>query len=389
MAARMTTPENPFAVQPPPDVAAQADAAQGPAVTNAAAAQAPDVTNANAILGGPAAQAETQQAARTRQGVATSATGQVATVDPETQTVQRQLAGILASGSPLLVQAQTRAAQDANRRGLLNSSMATSAGEDSLYRTALPIASQDAETYGKFALSNADRAQQAELTNANAKNQMEQLNVGEEGNTNRFNVGEANTSGRFNAGETNQTARLNTETQNRAILANAGEANQSARQGSAQEQQTALANAGETNQAARQTSAQQQQANLANMDAQNKLLLQNIDARTRVDLVNIEANYRTLMQSSQSAGDLYQQMLKNISDITMNKDLDKDAKDVAIAQQKTYLQQGMALIGNMNNLNMDLNFAPAAPPGGVDQTPVSGGGGSVTLPGGRVVKPWG
>ena len=51
------------------------------------------------------------------------------TLNPKTDTVAGQLEGLLASDSPLITSARTRAAQSANRRGLLNSSMAVQAGE--------------------------------------------------------------------------------------------------------------------------------------------------------------------------------------------------------------------------------------------------------------------
>lgn len=58
--------------------------------------------------------------------------------------VRNQITGLLSAGSPLLTQARTGAAQAANARGLLNSSIAAGAGEEAALRVALPIASQDA-----------------------------------------------------------------------------------------------------------------------------------------------------------------------------------------------------------------------------------------------------
>lgn len=66
-------------------------------------------------------------------------------IDPKTDTVQGQLSGLMDSDAPFLQQARTRAAQTANSRGLLNSSMAASAGEAAAYDAALPVAAKDAE----------------------------------------------------------------------------------------------------------------------------------------------------------------------------------------------------------------------------------------------------
>ena len=277
---------------------------------------APEMTAAQAA---PAPQIAAAPTAQTGAATVQQAAAQQAAVDPATQTVQGQLAGILASGSPLLVQAQTRAKQEANNRGLLNSSMAVGAGESALYDAALPIASQDADTHARFGLTNAEMAQQTSLQNA----------------------AETNTSNRFNVGESNVAARQTADQQFDASSQNAQLS-----------QQTALENA-----------RLQQQAAAGNQKAQTDLMLQQMDADTRVEMVNIEANYRTLMQASQSASDLYQQTLKNISDITLNKDLDAAAKNAAIARQKELLQNGMNLIGSMNNLGIDdlVNFGPSTP----------------------------
>lgn len=70
------------------------------------------------------------------------------------QTVQSQLQGIIASDSPLMQQARARALQAANQRGLLNSTMSVTAGEDALYNAAMPIAQQDASTYADAAKFN-------------------------------------------------------------------------------------------------------------------------------------------------------------------------------------------------------------------------------------------
>jgi hypothetical protein len=72
------------------------------------------------------------------------------------QTVANQIEQIIAADSPLMQQARMRALQAANQRGLLNSSMAVSAGESALYDAAMPIAQQDASTYADSARFNAD-----------------------------------------------------------------------------------------------------------------------------------------------------------------------------------------------------------------------------------------
>lgn len=96
----------------------------------------------------------------------------------DNQTVQGQLKGILKSGGPLMEQAATAGAQTANRRGLLNSSMGVQAGQAALYDKALPIASQDANTYGQSAQFNANAANTASIANAGFTNDAGRFNAG-------------------------------------------------------------------------------------------------------------------------------------------------------------------------------------------------------------------
>jgi len=59
-------------------------------------------------------------------------------------TVQGQLNGILNSNSKLMKSAATQGKQQANQRGLLNSSMAVGASQNAMIQNAMPIAQQDA-----------------------------------------------------------------------------------------------------------------------------------------------------------------------------------------------------------------------------------------------------
>lgn len=74
------------------------------------------------------------------------------------ETVRSQLQQIIADDSPLMQQARARAMQQSNARGLLNTSMAATAGESALYDAAMPIATQDAATYARAGEFNAGQA---------------------------------------------------------------------------------------------------------------------------------------------------------------------------------------------------------------------------------------
>lgn len=278
---------------------------------------------------------ETPAAAPTAQASTTNADTTSWNVD-KNQTVQGQLGSILDSGSPLLQQAETNAAQSANKRGLLNSSMAVSAGQQALINTALPIAQQDASTYAGAGQYNAEAAN----------------------TTDRFNAGAANATSQFNTGQSNQM------TSDQAKLA----------------QTDRLANQAATQQTLIKSMDQQFAAQSANADNATKLQLQQMQGDIQRQLADVEANYKTLMQTNASAGEMYQQTLKNITDLVANKDLDAAAKNAAIAQQSTLLANGLALMGKMTNMDLGnlLNFTdtgkvnqvqapppppPAPPPG--------------------------
>ena len=75
------------------------------------------------------------------------------------QTVASQLEKILKNDNPLMQQARTRAMQQMQARGGLNSTMAATAGESALYDAAMPIATADARTFadaGKFNTSESN-----------------------------------------------------------------------------------------------------------------------------------------------------------------------------------------------------------------------------------------
>ena len=126
-------------------------------------------------------------------------------------------------------------------------------------------------------------------------------------------------------------------------------------------------NAQATNQALGQNTANQQAANQFNaqqgnamstwnLGHQNEAVMKTLDANNKESLMNIEANYKTLMQANSSASGMYEQMLKNLSDIQTNKDMDAATKSTAIQNQLTYLRTGMTMLQNMNGISGLVTF---------------------------------
>ncbi len=239
-------------------------------------------------------QATTQAPAATYTGAQATAAGW--DVKPN-QTVQGQVKAIIDENSPLMQQAETRSLQKANQRGLMNSSIAVGAGQSALYDAAAPIAAADAATYARAGEFDAGAKQQVNLANQ----------------------GSTNTAEQFNAGSTNQVNSQNSQLQTNVALNNAS-------------LNTDIAK--------------------FNASSSNELLKLGMDAQTKQELAGIEASYKTLMQASASASDMYKQYMLNTSTILQSKDMDAAAKSAAIRNQVSGLNNGLEMMGKINNLGL-------------------------------------
>ena len=84
--------------------------------------------------------------------------------------VQGQLDDILNADGPLMQNARNQAMALANERGLLNSAMAGGWGQQAVLNSAMPIATQDASTESRQALTNQDAGNQFGMANLNFQN---------------------------------------------------------------------------------------------------------------------------------------------------------------------------------------------------------------------------
>ena len=238
-------------------------------------------------------------------------------------TTTQQLEGILNKGGPLMQQAANAGNAAAASRGLLNSSMGIQAAQSAILQNA------------------------AQLANSNAQqiNQTEQFNTGNQQQTNQINTQNAFTKEQVNTGNQQQVG-----------LANQQAANSANQQNAAWQQQGNQFNAG-NQQSANQFNTQQTNAmNQWNAGQKNEAIKQTLDLNSREALANVEANYKTLLQANSSASGMYEQYLKNISEISTNKDMDANAKSAAITNQVTYLNAGMKMLEGLNSMQ-GLTFA--------------------------------
>lgn len=133
---------------------------------------APGSTPATGILGTPGYTAE-QLGTPTQWNV------------DKNQTVAGQVEGIIAADSPLQQLARTRAMQQQNDRGTLNTSMAIQAAQAANLDAALPIAQADAALQGRAAAYNSDTANQFAGKNVDAANAALSTTAGINANTAR------------------------------------------------------------------------------------------------------------------------------------------------------------------------------------------------------------
>lgn len=262
---------------------------------------------------------------------------------PTVSTVQDQLTGILNKGGPLMQQAATFGSQQAAQRGLLNSSMGVQAAQAATLAQAVPIATSDANSTNQVALTNAGAVNQNLQNNANA----------------------LNSAGQLNTNALNQTSQINTSAQNQAAATNAAAMNNASATNMAATNQTNQLNTSAQNQAgAANTSAQNQFALTNNQNAnaagqwnagqKNEAIKQTMDLNSRESLANIEANYKQIMQVNSSAGTLYEQVMKNITDIQGNPDVADKAG--AVQSQLTSLRSGLTMIQNLNGIQGLVTF---------------------------------
>jgi hypothetical protein len=263
---------------------------------------------------------------------ASQATASQATATPydvaPNQTVATNLNNIVADDSPLLQQARRRAMDTANARGLLNSSIAASAGESAVLDAALPIAQQDAATYNQAATNTANAKNQASLTNA-------QLSTG--------------------------VAQSNAASVNVAQAQTADAANKAQLQKTAGELQTQLANiqSNTTLSVAEKQSQTQQlidnadnatKVQLVTMQAANDLAKVDATGQIQKSLQMLQGQNSQLLQASSSASALYQSALQAMTSITTDPNIVD--KTTALNNSITELNAALQTLGGIQGLNL-------------------------------------
>lgn len=250
-------------------------------------------------------------------------TPEKATVTPWTvdknQTVQGQVADITKAGGPLMEMAEARSRERANASGMLNSSMAVTAGQRALYEAALPIAQQDANTYA----------------------QSGQFNAGSTNRASEVNAGFANDAGRFNAGAANDLQGLqfkaatdfglqqikNDFEMKLQTLSEGGMDRRQAAQLAMQESLAKLNEAGVTNRFDQQLAMQSRQFDFEQTAIDRRLVTQHQNELARLGFVN-ELNKANV--PSQVAAQVSMTMMQNVNAVLGDPNLTAEEKRNAV-----------------------------------------------------------
>ncbi len=131
-----------------------------------------------------------------------------ANFDENKGTVQGRLNQVLDPNSQLMQRAQYFANQQANSRGLLNSSMATSAAQAAMVDAGLQIAAPDAAAFNQFGLSNMAAANQHAQFNADQLNRVNTANASQQMEAGKINADNFVRTQQFNAGAQNDMTKL-------------------------------------------------------------------------------------------------------------------------------------------------------------------------------------
>ena len=261
------------------------------------------------------------------------------------QTVQGQLGNITATNdqgvytNPLMTRATTRANQAANKRGLLNTSMANQAGQEAVLSAALPIAQADAKAYQTQGLANQNAmntfgtAAQAQGFKADSADQAysQQMGTGDYASEIVDSTGAVTTP----AGSVGGGGLLQSKAD---IDATARDQLYEQTVGTGDYASQVVDSTGAVTQAAGNiggggTITAKNDALLTTQDdAQlHDTVMKGLDENMRGNLLSLESNFNSLAQTSRSASTIYSSFLTSLVAIQQDATLSPEAKTTVIA----------------------------------------------------------
>lgn len=284
--------------------------------------------------------------------------------DVEKNSVQGRMAGLLSTDSDYMKQAETAGLQQANKRGLLNSSIAVGAAESSRIAAALPIASQDSSQANQRqmqgrGLQDSD-IQQGKQIASTEKLTGQQLDTQKQLQASQIASTEKQQGTAISANQTLQDREIANSQWSKQFDA----ATQQALQGVDIASREKMQQAGFTQAQILQQSEQQNQQWLAQFDADTRTKLQGLDAQTRLGLqqldiqsqekianMNVGENQRAEAARMATSFEVaYQGMLATIMN---NPDIPADARQSYIDHANTVRQSNLSLVEQMFQIKLE------------------------------------
>jgi len=264
-------------------------------------------------------------------------TGEAASYNADTRevkdnaTVRGQLMQLLDDNGKYMRNARTRSNEAANSRGLLNSSMAIGAGERAAIESAMPIATQDANTYDTRARTNMDAVnterrfnagneQQMGLANMNAQNTSRQFNTNANNQAGQFNANAQNRAGEFTANAQNRAGEFNTNANNQAGQFNANAQNRAGEFTANAQNRAGEFNASAENQAGEFGANADNRASEFNAQQENNMVQRQWEQKTAekhdATMANLNAELESGIIDQKTFANLRGQFLDSVSNIT-------------------------------------------------------------------------
>ncbi|MBE9565109.1 MAG: hypothetical protein IMF17_07665 [Proteobacteria bacterium] len=302
-------------------------------------------------------------------------------VDPNSL-VENRLTGLLKSDSEYMQSAETGAKQTANKSGLLNTSIAAGAGRKAAIDASLPIAQQDASTYGEMTQANlgyateadrvnSERALALETENVRQANEIARTNALAQQDTSKFNTGLLTEDLQFYAGlesdaaKTNALAAQDTSQFNTQIQSTEGIFDETQRAQIDQFNKTAL------NDAATNYANAQNEQNFTILESSVSAQLANIDAKLQGDLLTMEQAFLADRNMDSINGAIYQEMIQSIAEIIANSDADPHTGlPIEIQSLMTSVGATYDFIGETGITDVSEEINLPGEEGGLEITPV-------------------
>lgn len=247
----------------------------------------------------------------------------------ENDSVAKNVTGLLSDGNPYIEQAKSQGVDYANSRGLQNSSIAAGASEKAAYDAAVPIATADANITAQKNLSSQGYAQSTGLQGQQiaSSEKIANLSAATQTNIAAMNIDAAAKQQAQQILSNEKLGQLSSDTQQQIAAMNISDADK------------------------------QQLLQLA---SQERTAAMTQDTQLQVANMNVSANQQDKAQGAAvSYANIYSSMVNTIN---ANKDIPADARATALANAKTLYDNGLNLVQQTYNVQLDWgqNTAPPA-----------------------------